>query len=222
MRRKLLSTLALVAALAASPLAAQGHGHAMQADSGAAGMMQGGAGMMGGMMQMMQRMHGQSGMMPGMMGGGMMGGMMGMSGPGMVLRLREFLALTDDQVSRLEALQDSATTEARQHMMQGMQAMRGASGLLAPSSTDLDAYAARLREAADHMVQARLAMARAGVASREVLTDDQLERLATAREVMQSMGAGGMNGGMMGSGMMGGGSARPDPSGSGGSPNTGI
>lgn len=231
MRRKLLSTLALAAALAASPLAAQGHGNAMQSDSGAwMGPMHSGSGMMGGMMQMMHGMYGQSRMMPGMMGGGMMGaGMPGgmMTGPGMMLRLREFLDLTDGQVAQLEALRDSAGTEARQYMIQGMQAMHGAAALLAPSSTDLDAYAAQLGEAASEMVQARVAMARAGVAARDILTDDQRQRLATAREVMQSMGAGAMNGNAMGGGMHGGmihggvngGMTGPDTSGSGGSSN---
>lgn len=199
MRVRIAGALVMIATLAVSPAAAQGH-HGMPADSGAAtGMMQVGSGMMhggamqGGMMQMMQAMHGQS---------GMMGGMMGMTGgPAMVLRLRGYLELTDDQVAQIEALRDSASAEARGHMMQGMQAMHGASALLAPGSEDVDAYTARLREAANHMVMAHAAMARAAVATRDVLTADQQDRLATAREVMKAMGGGMMNGG----GMMGGG-----------------
>ena len=190
-------TLAVLAALAlaTAPVAAQGH-HGARGDS-ARGM----------------GMQGQPGMMqPGMMQGGMMrmmggqGGMMGMAmGPGVVLRLQGSLELTDDQVAQLEMLRDSARTTMRQHMMQGMQGMRAASRLLTSDSPDLEAYAAQLRESMDHMIQAHMAMARAGVEARQVLTPEQRERLSMARRMMHEMHPGMMESGTMEGGVMEGG-----------------
>jgi len=159
---------------------------------------------------MMQGMHGQAGMMGsmGMMGDGMMG-MVG--GPAMILRLEQSLDLTEAQVERLKALQESAQAGMRQHMMQGMQGMRAAQELLAGESPDVAAYEERLREAANHMVLAHTAMARAAVEARGLLTPQQQDRLALARTMMQEMRAGTMQGMMM-PGMMQG----MDPAGSGG------
>lgn len=138
---------------------------------------------------MLQRMHGMGG--PGSMMGMMAGGMMRTAGgPAMILGLEESLELTDDQVARLEALHESAQTEMRQHRMQGMQTMRSAQELLEGESPDLSAYEERLREAANHMVLAHTAMARAGVDARALLTPEQRERLALARTMMQETRAG--------------------------------
>lgn len=70
------------------------------------------------------------------------------------------------------------------------------------------------------MVAAHTAMARAGVAAREVLTAEQRERLALARQMMMEMRGGMMGGGMMQGGMMQGGgmtggTASPDSAGGG-------
>jgi len=191
------TAMAIVAgvALAAAPAVAQAQQGAPADSSRGMGLMQGRSGMM-------QMMHGGSGMMQGMMNAGMMG-MAG--GPGMVLRLKGVLDLTDSQVTQLEALRDSARSTMRQHMMQGMQLMRSASTLLAGDSPDLDAYQAQLLEASKHMVLAHTARARVLMAARQLLTPQQRERLSLAREVMQEMGSGTMGGGMMGGGMMGGG-----------------
>ena len=202
MRKTVVVLVAIV--LMAAPAVAQGH-HGARADSSRGmGMMQGQSGMMqsgmmqsgmmqSGMMQggMMQMMHGQSGMMMGMA-----------MGPGMVLRLQESLELTDDQVTQLETLRDSARSTMRQHMMQGMQVMHAASGMLSSDSPDLDAYETRLRQAADHMVLAHTAMARAAVAARQVLTPEQRERLSLARQMMHEMQPGMMGRGMMDRGQM--------------------
>lgn len=194
--------LTIVAALAAAPVVAQERPLGQPADSTAhPGMMQ------PGMMQMMQRMQGQGGMI-GMMGGGMMG-MAG--GPAMILGLQESLELTDDQVERLEGLREGAQSGMRKHMMQGMQTMRAAQELLAGESPDAAAYEERLREAANHMVLAHTAMARAAVEARGLLTPQQQDRLALARTMMQEMRAGMMQEMMM-PGMMQG----MDPAGSGG------
>ncbi len=179
--------LTIVAALAAAPVVAQERPLGQRADSTAhPGMMQPG---------MMQGMHGQAGMMGsmGMMGDGMMG-MVG--GPAMILRLEKSLDLTEAQVERLKALQESAQSGMRQHMMQGMQGMHAAQELLKGESPDVAAYEERLREAANHMVLAHSAMARATVEARGLLTPQQKERLALARTMMQEM-RGGMMDGMM-------------------------
>lgn len=186
---KALATAGLLAAVGAVPLMAQGNqGHGAGADtSRGMGMMQ------GGMMQMMQGMHGQP---------AMLGGMMGMAaGPGMILQLRVSLELTENQIAQLEAMHDSTGQQMRQHMMQGMEAMRAAAELLDPESTDLEGYEARLREASSHMVLAHAAVARAAVQARGLLTVDQRERLALARSMMKEM-QGRMGGGMMQGGMM--------------------
>lgn len=189
-----MTAMTVAAALVAAPAMAQGH-HGARQDSARGGMMQGQPGMMqGGMMQMMRGMHGQQ---------GMMGGMMGMAaGPGVILGLRESLELTEDQVTRLEALRESTRQQMHGHMMEGMQTMRSAWELLDSDSPDLDAYEARLREASDHMVLAHTAMARAAVEARELLTADQRERLELARSMMQEMRQGEMPQGMMEDGGM--------------------
>lgn len=187
MRRTLTMLVAL--ALAGAPAVAQGH-HGAGADSSrGTSMMQGAPGMMqGGMMQMM---HGQGGLMMGMA-----------MGPDMILRLRDSLELTEDQVGQLETLRDSVRSPLRQHMVQGTVGMHAASELLTSDSPDLDAYATRLREAASHMVQAHVAMARAAVEARQVLTPEQRERLSQARQMMHELAPGMMRGDMMEGGMM--------------------
>jgi Spy/CpxP family protein refolding chaperone len=188
--KRTMAGLTILAALVAAPVAAQERPLGQQADSAHhPGMMQPGMmqpGMMNpGMMQMMQRMHGQ-------------GGMMGMAGgPAMILGLKESLELTDDQVERLEALRESAQSGMRQHMMQGMQTMHASQELLAGESPDVAAYEERLREAANHMVLAHTAMARAAVEARGLLTTQQQDRLALARSMMQEMRAGMRQGTMM-------------------------
>lgn len=198
--KRTLAGLTIAAALtSAVPLAAQERPLGQPADSAGQHDM-----MAPGMMEMMspgmmQRMHGMGG--PGSMMGMMDGGMTGMSaGPAMILRLEESVELTDDQVARLEALHESAQSEMRQHMMQGMQTMRAAQELLDGDSPELSAYEARLREAANHMVLAHTAMARAAVDARALLSPEQRERLALARTMMQEMR--GMRGERMMPGMM--------------------
>lgn len=133
-----------------------------------------------------------------------MDGMMGMMGtqasPQMILRMRETLELTDEQVQRIEAIQGEMQKAHQPHMHAAMQAMQEAQRLLDPDSPDWDRYEAQLREATDHHVQAHVAMARASVDARNVLTAEQRERLGTGMKMMQ----GGMPGMMerMGPGMM--------------------
>ncbi|MEX1258514.1 MAG: Spy/CpxP family protein refolding chaperone [Gemmatimonadota bacterium] len=162
------------------------------------GMMGGGMGM-GGMMQMMAQ---------GMMGGGMMGpemmqmmgqgmGMMATGGPGpaMILRMGDALNLTAEQRSRLEAIQAQYSESVQPLMAVAMEAHGNAAAALEGDSPDLAAYEQGLRESADRMVEAHVAMARAAVEARNVLTAEQREGLAGGMQMMQGMmgqGRGGM------------------------------
>lgn len=168
-------------------------GGGMMGTRGGSGMMQGGM-MQGGMMQggMMQGGMMQGGMMQsGMMQGGMMqGGMMGMGmagGAGMILGLEESLDLSEDQVQRLEEMQESIRDEVQQHMSQAMEARQAAMEALQSDSPDLGSYEESLREAADHSILAHTAMARSDLEARQLLTAEQQKDLAYTRSMMMEM-----------------------------------
>lgn len=177
-------TAAVVTAAAATSVAAQRGGmHEQMPDSTpsmgvAHGMMMGGMmgeGMMGsGMMQMM--------------GQGM--GMMATGGPGpmTLLRMRDTLSLTDEQVGQLEAIQQDFQTTIQAHMTAAMASHQAANEALSRESPDFDAYQQSLQAAANTMVQAHVAMARAAAEAREVLTPEQREQLRTGgAQMMRSM-----------------------------------
>jgi Spy/CpxP family protein refolding chaperone len=133
--------------------------------------------------------------------------MTGMS-PGMLLRMREHLGLTDEQVRRLEAVQGRAQAAHRQHMPAAMAPMHEAMGILQGERPDFAQYEAKLRQAAEHLVAAHVAMARAMVEARAVLTAEQQGRLRGGMSMMHEMMREHMQQ-MMG-GMMGAGAARAD------------
>lgn len=162
------------------------HGGMPMQGPGMMGMMRGG-GMMGAPMAQMQGMQAHV-----MRAAGMMGHlMMGAAGPGMLLRLKGTLQLTDAQVSRLETLQQELSQEHEQHEKAAGEAQRAAAAALSAEQPDLAAFQAKLQEAAGHGVQAHVAAARAAVEARAVLTDEQRARLRTGmammRDVMCSM-----------------------------------
>ncbi len=132
---------------------------------------------------MTQMTRGQGGMMM-MMGDGMMGMD---AGPTMILKLRESLALSADQVQRLTTMQEAAQSGMQQHMMEGMHAMQAAENLLAGASPDLKAYEASMRDAANHMVLMHTGMARVEMEARQVLTAQQRDHLTLARKMMKEM-----------------------------------
>lgn len=159
-----------------------------------------------GLSAQMGQMHGQRpDTMPGMMGQGMMmGGMMGQGmmqmmghgmgmmatggpGPAVILRMGDALELTEDQVSRLERIQEDASAARRPHMEAAMSAHRTGAQALQGDSPDFTAYEQALSEAATHMVQAHVAMARASVRAREVLTEEQLGQLHSGMRMMRGM-----------------------------------
>lgn len=102
--------------------------------------------------------------------------MMGGVSPAMLLGHADALKLTADQVARIEALRDQSAGPA--HMHGAMAAHRQAAELLQAERPDLAAYEAKLREAADHMVQNHTSMARTAVEARAILTPEQRASLA--------------------------------------------
>lgn len=179
--------------LAATALSAQQPGMRMQRMDSLPGMM-GEQMMMGGMMG--QGMMG-SGMMQ-MMGQGM--GMMATGGPGpaMILRMEDALDLTDDQIGRLEEIRQEFSGTQQQHMNAAMSAHQNARQALEGEDPDFEAYQEALQEASTHMVQAHVAMARAAVQARQVLTAEQRQRLQQGMGMMQGMmGDPGAGSGMM-------------------------
>jgi len=173
------TTLLAVVALTGTPVAAQ-----------TKPMEHGGGGMMGA--------HGMMGSQDMMAAQGMMQDMA--PGAGAFLAAADPLGLTPDQRKSLEALRTTAQATRMAHMQAAMAARRSASEALSGDSPDLKAYGQALQAAADEMVQAQVAMARARIDARAVLTPDQR---ATVESGMALMGA--MRGGMMDSGMMRGG-----------------
>lgn len=200
--RTMIAAAVLVGAFAA-PANAQQHQHG-QMQGQEQGQEQGAMMSCPMMQQMMQGMHGQGMDMEGMqgqMGPGMMGSMQ--AGPGMILRSAEALELTPDQTERLEALQERTHSEHQEHMQAAMAAHQEAAAALEGDAPDLEAYSAALGEAADHMVVAHVAMTRASLEARAILTPEQREKLGEIMGDMRGMHGGTMHGGSGGSGHAG-------------------
>ncbi len=163
------------------------------------GMMGQGVGM-GGMMPMMCEGMMGPGMME-MMGQGM--GMMATGGPGpaMILRMGEVLDLTDEQRTQLQAIQSEYSDSVQPLMAAVMEAHQDAATALQGDSPDFGAYERTLREAADQMVQAHVAMAQAAAEGGHVLTEEQRQQLQGSMQMMRGMMGQGQSK-MMGPGMM--------------------
>ena len=116
--------------------------------------------------------------------------MMATGGPSstMILRMGEVLELTAAQRERLEAIQSEEQDALEPHMNAMREAHERATSAVETDPPDLAAYEAALRDAADHMVQAHLVMARSAAEARAVLTAIQLDRLETGSRMMQMMG----------------------------------
>lgn len=175
MRTHTLGLTAVIVLAAASPVFAQEHQHqpGQQRPADMAAMRCGGGmGMMHGMPS------GQA--MPGMRADSMHSMMMQMIGPptpAMILSHKGQLGLSADQVSRLESLQKQAQPACAGHMRLGMESHRAANQLLEVASPDFAAYSAKLKEATAHLVEGHVAIARAAVAARSVLTAAQRQTL---------------------------------------------
>lgn len=187
MIRRAIVTTAALAALAAAPVLGQQHRHGQHGDT-TASMMRSGM-MQGGMMR------------DDMMRDDMMGMMQAMlPQPRLLLAAGDQLGLTPDQTEKLVALRDQVSEQGTAHMQAAMSAHQAAAEALQGDEVDLGAYEAGLRQATDHMVTARMAMARAAVEARAMLTPGQLEKLDGLVSLMRHMHGGMTTGAMMGSG----------------------
>lgn len=175
--KRLMITLALVVAF---PLAATAQQH-------------------GQMHRQQQGMHQGMGMQ---MMGGMQGMMMAQPGPGMLLKLQNTLELTEEQVEELEAMHAEAREAMEMHREAAQEARARAHEAMMADSPDLDAFQSALEEAAQHNVQAMVAMARVHAQAGQVLNEDQRSALETLQAAMQEMHEGReMKGPGMGEGM---------------------
>jgi len=189
-------------AAAACPWAVMGHGmmgmmgHGMT--GGPAGMQRHAPMMRAGHMMGAQGAGGWSGMAGGMMGGygamggyGMMGATEGMASlPAGLLAAAEQLGLSADQKTRLESIATTARENGVSQMQAARQARQQAAQALNGNAPDLDAYAKALHTASDHMVQAQVAMAKASLDARAVLTPEQRTRLQNGMALAGEMACG--------------------------------
>lgn len=120
-----------------------------------------------------RRMMGMMGMMGGV-------GMMGENGqrmmspqPAELLRQREALGLTDEQIERLEALAERTSQNAETHMAEMDRLSAEITGVLAADAPDLDRLETLLRERAEGHVRMQLAQVRWSREARSVLTEQQ-------------------------------------------------
>ncbi|MEX2472615.1 MAG: Spy/CpxP family protein refolding chaperone [Gemmatimonadota bacterium] len=173
--------------LLTAPADAQHRGMGQQQPGQQSGQMMPGMGMMSGMMG--AGMMDQS--MLQMMGRGM--GLMATGGPGphMILRMRDVLDLSDEQVGDLEAIRDRSQGQSMSETV--IQTHARAQQALAGENPDFNAYESALRDTMDAMVEMHVEMARATAEAKEVLTEEQRLRL-------DEIGYGMMGGMMMGPG----------------------
>lgn len=108
--------------------------------------------------------------------------------PHMLLAHGEALELNADQVSRLEALQARVAEMAEPAMQRAMESHMAAAALLEGDAPDFQGFEARLREAAEHVVEGHVAMARVAVEARQVLTPEQRTRLEGLMDEMRGPG----------------------------------
>lgn len=115
--------------------------------------------------------------------------MMGGPPAAMLLMHREQLELTADQVTRLEGIRDRTHASAHEHMQPVKEAHTRAAELLRADAPDLDEYEDALEDAAEHMVEAHVALVSGNLEARQVLTAEQRSKLATLGP-MQAMAHG--------------------------------
>jgi uncharacterized membrane protein len=175
-----------------------GLGGGMMGGQGMGGMMQQGAaaggmqhGAMGGVRQ-------DSAARPGAMQHGAMGGTQhgaaaqgaGQEMPGiehpitptMLIHHAKELELTAEQQAKVTQLARTSQASCETHLKAAAESHKAASTVLDNASVDVGAYQGRLREAADHAIEAHVAVVKAGVDAAALLSPAQREKLAaTAR-----------------------------------------
>ena len=127
-------------------------------------------------------------------------GMMATGGPGpaAILRASDALALSDEQTGRLEAIQTELSGTQQTHMERAAAAHARAQQALQGDSPDFSTYESALKEAAEEMVQAHVAMTKGSLSAQAVLTQEQRAELKDGMALMGSMMCGMMGeGGMM-------------------------
>ena len=116
-------------------------------------------------------MHGR---MSGEMGEHRMGGMRNDSS--MMAHMRTDLGLTDAQVQQLRDMHQRACAAAAPHIQMAMQAHQAAMQALTGDNPSIDHYEDNLDQAAKHMVEAMVEVAKQVIAFRSTLTPDQRQK----------------------------------------------
>ncbi|HSJ07187.1 MAG TPA: hypothetical protein VK936_10810 [Longimicrobiales bacterium] len=93
--------------------------------------------------------------------------------PMMLIRHRDGLGLTGEQVAALESLQASHKADCERRKALVKAAEDAAAAELAADSPDLDAYGTQLRNAAGHRVDCKVDMARMVASAKALLTPEQ-------------------------------------------------
>lgn len=184
-------------ALAAAPVAAQQHPMGPPgAKSACAGIVAMHMGMLGGMPPQ-SGMHGgqpaQPGQAPGMMSSEMAEhheAFLSLLPPDALLSSRQELALSDDQVSKLEHLQNEQDEDRGKGMHEASQEWRKAMDALGGEHPDLDAYKHALQEVSEQRIDAQVATLKTALKARDLLTDEQRAKVPdVARRLMQQCAA---------------------------------
>jgi hypothetical protein len=159
---------------------AEGAG-ATQRDSARAGGMQHGAAAQGGGMQ-----HGAAPAGGAAMAHGGMGGMPHPVTPTMLLHHAQELGLTGEQQAQVRQLAEASQATCQQHLELARTSHEAAAGLLQDvASPDVNGYEAKLREAGGHLLDAHVAVVKAGAQAAALLTPAQREKLAATSKQEQ-------------------------------------
>ncbi|UCC74554.1 MAG: Spy/CpxP family protein refolding chaperone [Gemmatimonadota bacterium] len=126
-------------------------------------------------------------------------GMMIQPGSDFLLEQKEALKLTDEQLQRLQELEDELSALHQAHMSQVMPQRQRATEALHAEQPDLDAYESALEAWAAEHVRMQVAMARYWQRALAVLNDEQRSNLHFGLHLMHQMR------GQMGEGMKRGG-----------------
>ncbi len=137
-------------------------------------------------------------------------GMMGMSmmiqpGPDFLLKQKEALTLSDEQVQRLEELKEQHVEFHQAHMGQLTPLRQQAMGALHAEQPDLEAYEFALNAWANEHVKMQVEMARSSQKVLEVLTEEQRSNVRYGMHLMHQWMEGMQQGQMTRCGMMQGG-----------------
>lgn len=110
--------------------------------------------------------------------------MLSMLPPAALLASRETLKLTDDQVERLQKLQNEGTEDRQKAMGEIREEMQKAHEALQKEKPDLGAYGDAMKEASEHQIDQLVASLKAAMEARETLTDQQRAQLPdVARDI---------------------------------------